>query len=118
MSLTSWFRDYLFIPLGGSRVSEWKNIRNILIVWAATGIWHGAAWHFMLWGLFHAFGLIILKYYGRYFYPTVSKIITNQRMMGVISGIITFHYVVVGWVFFVCDFKQSFYVIAKLTFLF
>lgn len=114
ISLTSWFRDYLFIPLGGSRVSVIKNIRNILIVWAATGIWHGAAWHFMLWGLFHAMGLIILKYYTKWCYPYVNKWIPNATLQAAISGMITFHYVVIGWVFFVCDFEQSLYVICKM----
>lgn len=114
ISLTSWFRDYLFIPLGGSRVSELKNIRNILIVWAATGLWHGAAWHFMLWGLFHATGLIMLKYYTRFLYPYVTRVIPEGKLMAGMSGLITFHYVVVGWVFFVTDFRQSLHVVKKM----
>lgn len=117
ISLTTWFRDYLYIPLGGSRVTPWRVYRNILIVWAATGIWHGAAWHFMLWGLFHAAGLLILKYYGKYFYSHVIRVFPESRMTASISGLITFHYVVVGWVFFVCDFKQSIYVVGKMIFI-
>ena len=54
ITLGSWFRDYVYIPLGGSRVSKWKWVRNLLIVWALTGLWHGAAWNFVLWGLFFA----------------------------------------------------------------
>ena len=57
ISLGSWFRDYLYIPLGGSRVSPAKLWRNLLIVWAVTGLWHGAAWTFVLWGLYY--GVII-----------------------------------------------------------
>ncbi|MBO8171722.1 MAG: MBOAT family protein [Bacillaceae bacterium] len=114
MSLTSWFRDYLYIPLGGSRVRQWKAIRNILIVWAATGIWHGAAWHFMGWGLFHAFGLIVLRFYTQYLAAYVTRFIRHDRVMAGLSGLLTFHYVVVGWVFFVCDFKQSLYVISRM----
>ena len=61
ISLGSWFRDYLYIPLGGSRVSKWKWIRNLFLVWMATALWHGAAWNFVLWGLLFAILLIIEK---------------------------------------------------------
>ena len=61
ISLGSWFRDYLYIPLGGSRVSKWKWIRNLMLVWMATGLWQGAAWNFVLWGLLFAILLIIEK---------------------------------------------------------
>ena len=54
ISLTTWFRDYLYFPLGGSRCSRWKNARNIFIVWGICGLWHGAAWTFVCWGLVHA----------------------------------------------------------------
>lgn len=62
ISLSSWFRDYVYIPLGGNRVSKGKHIRNILIVWMLTGFWHGAAWNFILWGLYFAILLILEKY--------------------------------------------------------
>ena len=58
MSLSSFFRDYVYIPLGGNRVSKIKWLRNILIVWILTGVWHGAAWNFIIWGLY--FGLILV----------------------------------------------------------
>ena len=61
MSLGSWFRDYLYIPLGGNRVSKARWYLNILIVWMATGFWHGAAWNFILWGLWFAFFLVLEK---------------------------------------------------------
>ena len=61
ISLSTWFRDYLYIPLGGNRVSKGRWIFNILAVWAATGFWHGAAWNFILWGLFYGLLLIIEK---------------------------------------------------------
>ena len=62
MSLTSWFREYLYIPLGGSRRGEGRTVRNILIVWFCTGFWHGASWNFILWGLYFAGWLILEKY--------------------------------------------------------
>lgn len=61
ISLSSWFRDYIYIPLGGNRVSKLKWLRNILVVWFLTGLWHGAAWNFILWGTFFGILLIIEK---------------------------------------------------------
>ncbi len=61
MSLGTWFRDYVYIPLGGNRVAPWRRIFNILVVWALTGFWHGANWNFILWGLFYAALLITEK---------------------------------------------------------
>jgi len=61
MSLGSWFRDYVYIPLGGNRVSKLKWIRNISVVWFLTGFWHGAGWNFIAWGLFFAVFLVIEK---------------------------------------------------------
>ena len=63
ISLGTWFRDYLYIPLGGSRCSRTRHIFNILIVWMATGFWHGAAWNFIFWGLFYAVLLIAEKFF-------------------------------------------------------
>lgn len=62
MSLTSWFRDYLYIPLGGNRGGTARTIRNLLIVWFCTGFWHGASWNFILWGLYFAAWLILERY--------------------------------------------------------
>ena len=63
ISLSSWFKDYVYIPLGGSKCSRIKHIRNILIVWCLTGIWHGASYNFMLWGLYYGIILIIEKFF-------------------------------------------------------
>ena len=62
MSLTTWFRDYLYIPLGGNRGGTVKTIRNLIIVWFCTGFWHGASWNFVLWGLYFAAWLILERY--------------------------------------------------------
>lgn len=62
ISLSSWFKDYVYIPLGGSRVNLIKQLRNILIIWLLTGIWHGASYNYLLWGLYFALLLILEKY--------------------------------------------------------
>ena len=62
MSLGSWFRDYVYIPLGGNRVKPARWVFNVLVVWLLTGLWHGAAWNFVLWGLLYAIFLLIEKY--------------------------------------------------------
>ena len=61
ISLGTWFREYVYIPLGGSRRGRWRTYRNLLIVWALTGIWHGASWNFLFWGLWFAFWLMLEK---------------------------------------------------------
>ncbi len=61
ITLGSWFRDYIYFPLGGSRVSTFKHIRNLFVVWMLTGLWHGASWNFVVWGLYFAVLLVIEK---------------------------------------------------------
>lgn len=71
ISLSSWFRDYVYIPLGGNRVSKLKWLRNIFIVWFLTGFWHGASWNFIIWGLYFGIILVIEKLYiGKYIEKT------------------------------------------------
>ena len=90
MSLGSWFRDYVYIPLGGSRCARWKWIRNILIVWMLTGAWHGAAWNFVLWGLLYAVCLLAEKGL-----PGLQKLPTILRwgytMLVVVLGFVLFN---------------------------
>ena len=62
ISLSSWFRDYIYIPLGGNKVGKLKHVRNIFVVWFLTGFWHGASWNFILWGLYFFIFLMIEKY--------------------------------------------------------
>ncbi len=71
MSLSTWFRDYVYIPLGGNRVSKIKWIRNIFIVWFLTGFWHGASWNFIIWGLYFGILLVVEKLFlGKYLEKT------------------------------------------------
>ncbi|MBO5412946.1 MAG: MBOAT family protein [Clostridia bacterium] len=77
ISLSSWFRDYVYIPLGGNRVSKLKWIRNILVVWMLTGLWHGAAWNFILWGLFFGILLIIEKLFLEKFLKKLPKFLSR-----------------------------------------
>ena len=89
MSLSSWFRDYIYIPLGGNRVSKLKWIRNLFIVWGLTGFWHGASWNFIIWGLYFGIILVIEKLLlGKYLEKTkVIKYIYSSIII-VISFII------------------------------
>lgn len=96
ISLSSWFRDYVYIPLGGNRVSKIKHIRNLLIVWFLTGLWHGAAWNFVAWGLYYGVILIIEKY-------LLSPVL--DRLPDVVRHIYSIVLVVIGWVLF---FSSSF----------
>lgn len=91
ISLGTWFREYVYIPLGGNRVSPKKHIRNILIVWMLTGFWHGAAWNFMLWGLYYGLLLLAEKYF------LAPKL---QRLPGFAQQIYSFVLVLFGWVLF------------------
>ena len=73
MTLGGWFRDYVYIPLGGNRVGKWKWLRNILAVWLLTGLWHGAAWNFVVWGLLFAIMLLIEKFLPLHKLPNVLR---------------------------------------------
>lgn len=101
MTLGGWFRDYLYIPLGGNRVRRGRWIFNVMVVWAATGLWHGAAWNFLWWGLYFGVLLVleklvlgpVLKKVGapvRYLYMLpvllVSFIIFNASGLGQLTG--------------------------------
>lgn len=89
MSLGSWFRDYVYIPLGGNRVSKRRWIFNVLSVWGLTGLWHGAAWNFVLWGLLYAGILLIEK-----FIPSIKK------LPNFFKHIYTLFFVMIGFVLF------------------
>lgn len=77
ISLSSWFRDYIYIPLGGNRVSKTKWIRNIIIVWLLTGLWHGAAWNFIIWGIYFGILLILEKIFLQKYLEKLPKVLTR-----------------------------------------
>ncbi len=90
ISLGSWFRDYVYIPLGGNRVKKSKWIFNILVVWFLTGFWHGAAWNFIIWGLYFVIFLVFEK-------TTVGKFITKTH---VLNRIYTLFFIIISFVIF------------------
>ncbi len=92
ISLSSWFRDYVYIPLGGNRVNKLKWIRNILVVWMLTGLWHGAAWNFILWGLFFGILLIIEKLFLEKILKKLPKFLSRiYVLMAVMISFIIFN---------------------------
>lgn len=102
ISLTTWFRDYLYIPLGGSRVSKIKVLRNTLIIFLVSGFWHGANWTFIAWGVYHALLFLPLILMGRN-----RRYINNVAEVGVLPTfkelgqmLLTFAFVVIGWIIF------------------
>lgn len=91
ISLGSWFREYVYIPLGGNRVPWQRHLLNLLIVWFLTGLWHGASWNFVVWGLYYGVILILEKY-------MTGKLLA--KLPEVVQVLYTMLLVVVGWVFF------------------
>ncbi len=100
ISLSTWIRDYIFIPLGGSRRPPAIVILNLLLAMALAGLWHGAAWTFVLWGLWHGMGLAIQRIWSTAVVPRVAVLRRPSRMVAAISVGITFLFVGLGWVLF------------------
>lgn len=88
ISLSTWFRDYVYIPLGGSRVGRWQWYNNLFIVFLLSGIWHGAGWTFVIWGLLH------------WFYFIIYSAVIPKRFPVWLSGMLTFVLVCFAWIFF------------------
>ncbi len=94
ISLSTWFKEYVYIPLGGNRVSPFRKRLNLLIVWCLTGFWHGASFNFLFWGLYYAILLILEKdLFGKYL----------EKLPRWIQNIYALFFVLIGWVFFACE---------------
>lgn len=100
ITLTSWFRDYLYIPLGGNRVEKKRIFFNILTVFVVSGLWHGAAWNFVFWGAIHG----VLYLLEKYTFPLRKKVVSllgfKDSILYVVQVFITFNLVSLAWVFF------------------
>lgn len=96
IALSTWFRDYLYIPLGGNRRGFLRTYLNSFIVMIVAGLWHGASWMFVIWGIMHGVGLVAHKY----FYNLGLKNIKNTATISFFSWLLTFSYVTLAWIFF------------------
>lgn len=105
ISLTTWFRDYIYIPLGGSRCSRWKVMRNTLIIFLVSGFWHGANWTFIVWGAYHAllfFPLLLLGKNRKYTdNVAVGRLFPSLKEAA--QMLFTFLLVLIGWIIFRSD---------------
>lgn len=96
ITLSSFFRDYVYIPMGGSRCNKARHMFNLMAVWTLTGLWHGASWNFVLWGAYYGILLVIEK-----------NLFKNWSKIPVLSNITTMFFVVIGWtLFYFTDFNQ------------
>ena len=98
ISLSTWFRDYVYIPLGGNRGTNFFVYRNLLITMILVGFWHGASWTFIIWGLYHGILLVLYRVVKKA--SSFTKININQRISFLISVIVTFHLICLGWLIF------------------
>lgn len=94
ITLSTWFRDYVYIPLGGNRVKKYRWLMNIMIVWTLTGIWHGASWNFAIWGIYFGIILIIEKLFIGQFIEKLPKVFRH---------IYALFLILLGWLIFFCD---------------
>ncbi|MFV8749791.1 MBOAT family O-acyltransferase [Nannocystaceae bacterium ST9] len=96
ISLSNWFRDYVYIPLGGSQKGKVRTLINLIITMFLSGLWHGAAWTFVIWGLYHGLLLLITALIGK----RVAKLFGGGRLARALGWFTTFHLVVIGWILF------------------
>ncbi len=104
ISLSTWFKEYVYIPLGGSRKGLLRQIINLFIVWLLTGLWHGAAWNFIIWGIYFFILLLLEKCF-------LLKIL--QKIPRLLQHIYSLFFIVIGWVIFACEDFNSLYIYIK-----
>jgi alginate O-acetyltransferase complex protein AlgI len=105
ISLSSWLRDYLFIPLGGSKGGRWQTNRNLFLTMALGGLWHGASWNFVIWGVYHGLALIVHREFSQWrstqaWFVDLLKQPVPAKVWHYTAMLLTFHAVCIGWVFF------------------
>ena len=117
ISLSTWFRDYLYIPLGGNKVVKWHWYYNLMVVFLVSGFWHGANWTFLLWGGLHGFYLIF-SIWTADIRTKFTQFIRLDQFPGVhkvVKLCITFHLVLLGWIFFRANsITDGYYIIQNL----
>ena len=105
ITLSSWFRDYVYIPLGGNRKGKFRTVINLFIVWALTGFWHGASWNFVLWGIYFFVLIFIEKLF-------LKKLFEKTKIIG---RLYTFFAVIISWVIFaITDFNKLFEYLSRM----
>jgi alginate O-acetyltransferase complex protein AlgI len=119
ISLSTWLRDYLFIPLGGSRYGRWITNRNLLLTMALGGLWHGASWNFVVWGVYHGLLLVAHREFAEWSKSVVwLRNAVDSRVGRIASILLTFQCVCVGWVFFrVIDLNAAWAAVKKMVLL-
>jgi D-alanyl-lipoteichoic acid acyltransferase DltB (MBOAT superfamily) len=112
ISLSTWFRDYVYYPLGGNRLGFSRQCLNLIIVFCLSGLWHGASWNFVVWGALHGTFVIAWHLFRKYKRPAVGR---AQFFLRLISILVTFHAVTFAWIFFRArTLSDAFYVITHL----
>lgn len=115
ITLSNWIRDYLYIPLGGSRRGEWRKYLNLFAAMSISGLWHGAAWTFVVWGMYHGVLLILHNICKKI--KLAERLFKNagSSLLKAFSILFTFHLVTVGWVFFrAADLKTALHMVSSM----
>jgi D-alanyl-lipoteichoic acid acyltransferase DltB (MBOAT superfamily) len=103
MTLSRWLRDYLYIPLGGNRRGARKTYRNLFLTMVLGGLWHGAAWTFLIWGAIHGGVLAIEHFAGGWWKETHPEPVLPHQLTAVLRWFVTFNVVCLAWIFFRAD---------------
>ncbi|MCB0121245.1 MAG: MBOAT family protein [Caldilineaceae bacterium] len=118
ISLSTWFRDYLYIPLGGSRVGRGHHYLNLLVVFIVSGLWHGANWTFLIWGMLHGLYLVLELVLQRPLMGMVTRLHLERlpRLLAGLRVFVVFHLVLLAWVFFRAGtVTDAFYILGKIA---